>query len=139
MDGMTGLSHAGAGTTVSLNALLAQRERQRGRPSGWGKPQRGPREPRTKTGPGNIEADFRRASVRRQGSPAMPQHMNQGRARRNSLPRTLTAITPVRAAVCLALYGVVPAVQAQEAASAEGSVLQEVTVTATRRSEALEA
>jgi iron complex outermembrane receptor protein len=70
----------------------------------------------------------------------MPQHTNKGRTRRSSLPRTRTAITPVRAAVCAALYGVIPAVQAQEAAAPEGSaVLQEVTVTATRRSEALEA
>jgi iron complex outermembrane receptor protein len=70
----------------------------------------------------------------------MPQHTNKGRTRRSSLPRTRTAITSVRAAVCAALYGVIPAVQAQEAAAPEGSaVLQEVTVTATRRSEALEA
>ncbi len=70
----------------------------------------------------------------------MPQHTNKGRTRSSSLPRTRMAITPVRAAVCAALYGVIPAVQAQEAAAPEGSaVLQEVTVTATRRSEALEA
>jgi iron complex outermembrane recepter protein len=70
----------------------------------------------------------------------MPQHINNDRTQKSSLPRIPAAITPVRAAVCIALYGVVPAVQAQETATPEGSaVLQEVTVTATRRSEVLEA
>ena len=70
----------------------------------------------------------------------MPHHTKTGRTRKIRLPRTPTGITPVRAAVCVALYGVVPAVHAQEAASTEApAVLQEVTVTATRRSQALEA
>jgi iron complex outermembrane receptor protein len=70
----------------------------------------------------------------------MPHHTKTGRTRKIRLPRTPTGITPVRAAVCVALYGVVPAVHAQEAASTETpAVLQEVTVTATRRSQALEA
>jgi hypothetical protein len=73
MEGMAGVSHAGAGTTVSRNALGGA-ERQRGRPSGWGKPPRGPRESRTRAGPGNIEPDFRRASVRHKGSPHAATH-----------------------------------------------------------------
>jgi len=64
----------------------------------------------------------------------------------NTLRRTLGAITPVRAAVCVALYGLAPGAQAQQAPPAAAQpqdqaagVLQEVTVTATRRTQTLEA
>jgi outer membrane receptor protein involved in Fe transport len=64
----------------------------------------------------------------------------------NTLRRTFGAITPVRAAVCVALYGLVPAAQAQQvpapAAAPQDQTageLQEVTVTATRRTQTLEA
>jgi outer membrane receptor protein involved in Fe transport len=64
----------------------------------------------------------------------------------NTLRRTFGAITPVRAAVCVALYGLVPAAQAQQAPAPTAAPqdqtageLQEVTVTATRRTQTLEA
>ena len=64
----------------------------------------------------------------------------------NTLRRTFGAITPVRAAVCVALYGLVPAAQAQQAPAPAAAPqdqtageLQEVTVTATRRTQTLEA
>ncbi len=64
----------------------------------------------------------------------------------NTLRRTFGAITPVRAAVCVALYGLVPAAQAQQAPAPTAGPqdqtageLQEVTVTATRRTQTLEA
>jgi iron complex outermembrane recepter protein len=56
--------------------------------------------------------------------------------------RRLAAAPPVQAAVCAALYGLTPLAHAQQAPAAaapEPAVLQEVTVTATRRTEALEA
>ena len=69
----------------------------------------------------------------------MPQHINKKGRAHLTLGR-LPSITPVQAAVCVALYGMTPALHAQQAGSAEGApALQEVTVTATRRSEALEA
>src|SRR5581483_1518985 len=52
------------------------------------------------------------------------------------------ALSPVRVAVCIALYGVWPAAQAQQAAPADEatpSAIAEVTVTATRRTQTLEA
>jgi outer membrane receptor for ferrienterochelin and colicin len=61
------------------------------------------------------------------------------------LQRALRQITPVRAAVCVALYGLSPGVHAQQAnatagpAEAATGTLQEVTVTATRRTQSLEA
>jgi iron complex outermembrane receptor protein len=64
----------------------------------------------------------------------------------NTLRRTFGAITSVRAAVCVALYGLVPAAQAQQAPAPAAAPqdqtageLQEVTVTATRRTQTLEA
>jgi iron complex outermembrane receptor protein len=64
----------------------------------------------------------------------------------NTLRRTFDAITSVRAAVCVALYGLVPAAQAQQAPAPAAAPqdqtageLQEVTVTATRRTQTLEA
>jgi iron complex outermembrane receptor protein len=64
----------------------------------------------------------------------------------STLRRTCGAITPVRAAVCVALYGLVPAAQAQQAPAPAAAPqdqtageLQEVTVTATRRTQTLEA
>ena len=75
----------------------------------------------------------------------MGQQLNRGRTPSYSLRRTLRQITPVRAAVCAALYGLSPGVHAQEAnatgapAEAATGTLQEVTVTATRRTQALEA
>jgi iron complex outermembrane recepter protein len=70
----------------------------------------------------------------------MRQPIDKGRTQPSTLQQRLGAITPVRAAVCAALYGMVPGVHAQEAATQEAaSTLQEVTVTATRRTQALEA
>jgi iron complex outermembrane receptor protein len=75
----------------------------------------------------------------------MRHHANNGRNRPRTLRRTLQAITPVRAAVCVALYGLAPAAQAQQAPAAAApsdqapAALQEVTVTATRRTQTLEA
>jgi len=57
----------------------------------------------------------------------------------NSVKRTLSANTPVRTAVCMALYGVSQAVYSQQAAVAPTDSLAEVVVTATRRAETLEA
>jgi iron complex outermembrane recepter protein len=64
----------------------------------------------------------------------------------NTLRRTFGAITPVQAAVCVALYGLIPAAQAQQAPAQAAAPqdqtageLQEVTVTATRRTQTLEA
>jgi iron complex outermembrane receptor protein len=75
----------------------------------------------------------------------MRHHANNGRNRPRTLRRTLQAMTPVRAAVCVALYGLAPAAQAQQAPAAAApsdqapAALQEVTVTATRRTQTLEA
>jgi iron complex outermembrane recepter protein len=73
----------------------------------------------------------------------MRHYSNTRRNHPNSLRRTLEAITPVRAAVCVALYGLSPAAHAQQAPAAVSdqtpSALQEVTVTATRRTQTLEA
>jgi iron complex outermembrane recepter protein len=70
----------------------------------------------------------------------MRQSIVGGRTPANSLRRTFAAVTPVRAAVCAALYGICPAAHGQEATPAqEPSALQEVTVTATRRTQTLEA
>jgi iron complex outermembrane receptor protein len=73
----------------------------------------------------------------------MRHHSNTPRFRPNTLRRTLEAITPVRAAVCVALYGLSPAAHAQQAPAAQAdqapAALQEVTVTATRRTQTLEA
>ena len=70
-------------------------------------------------------------------------HCNPERNQPNTVQRALEAVTPVRAAVFIALYGISSGAQAQEAAAnptAETSgALQEITVTATRRSQALEA
>jgi iron complex outermembrane recepter protein len=67
------------------------------------------------------------------------RHMKKNRSRSHTLRRRLRPLSPVQAAVCVALYGVVPVIQAQEAPAPEGGAnLQEVTVTATRRSETLE-
>jgi iron complex outermembrane receptor protein len=70
-------------------------------------------------------------------------HWNPERNQPNTVPRALEAVTPVRAAVFIALYGISSGAQAQEASAnstAETSgALQEITVTATRRSQALEA
>jgi iron complex outermembrane recepter protein len=70
----------------------------------------------------------------------MRQPFHKGRVRRNALQQTPGAISPVRAAVCAALYGMVPGVYAQEATPAPETAtgLQEVTVTATRRTSTLE-
>jgi iron complex outermembrane recepter protein len=58
-------------------------------------------------------------------------------------PRTRLATTPIGAAVLLALYGQVPAARAQTAPAQQPAAgpeqLQEVTVTATRRAQTLEA
>src|SRR5579863_10337211 len=67
--------------------------------------------------------------------------IKRSRAHRVTL-HTCEAITPIRAAVCVALYGIASAVHAQEAATTApeaSGTLQEVTVTATRRTQALEA
>ena len=71
---------------------------------------------------------------------------SKGLTRPSTWQRTFRAITPVRAAVCVALYGMCPAAQAQQAPPApaadqqqQPAQLQEVTVTATRRTQALEA
>lgn len=73
----------------------------------------------------------------------MRHHLNTPRNQPNNLRRTLEAITPVRAAVCVALYGLSPAAHAQQAPAAAADqapvALQEVTVTATRRTQTLEA
>jgi outer membrane receptor protein involved in Fe transport len=73
----------------------------------------------------------------------MRHDFNKGRNQPKSLRRTLEAITPVRAAVCAALYGLSPAAPAQQAPAAPAdqapTALQEVTVTATRRTQTLEA
>src|SRR5579863_9288270 len=67
--------------------------------------------------------------------------IKRSRAHRVTL-HTCEAITPIRAAVCVALYGIASAVHAQEAATTApeaSGTLQEVTVTATRRTQTLEA
>jgi iron complex outermembrane recepter protein len=71
----------------------------------------------------------------------MRQPIDEGRTRPNALVKTLGAMSPVRAAVYVALYGMVPGVHAQESPSSPetATALQEVTVTATRRTETLEA
>src|SRR5438045_4172107 len=77
-----------------------------------------------------------------QGSPAMPHCFNGGRTQPTTLQRTFQPITPVRAAVCVALYGMWPAAHAQQTPAAQEpavAALQEVTVTATRRQQTLEA
>jgi outer membrane receptor protein involved in Fe transport len=78
---------------------------------------------------------------RAKGRPAMRHSFNKGRTQPNSLRRTFEALTPVHAAVCAALYGMAPGAHAQEAASTQetAGALQEVTVTATRRTQTLEA
>jgi iron complex outermembrane receptor protein len=53
--------------------------------------------------------------------------------------RTPGAITPVRIAVYIALYGIAPAVVAQQVTTAPADTLAEVVVTATRRTQTLEA
>jgi iron complex outermembrane receptor protein len=67
------------------------------------------------------------------------RHSNTGRDHPKSLQRTLNAIRPVRTAVCIALYGMSHAAYAQQAATEQTGMLQEVTVTASRRTQALEA
>jgi iron complex outermembrane recepter protein len=71
----------------------------------------------------------------------MRQCFNKRRTQPNVLQRPPGALTPVRAAVCAALYGMSSTTHAQQAASSQeaGAVLQEVTVTATRRTQTLEA
>ncbi len=71
----------------------------------------------------------------------MRRNLDKSRSHPVRLKQTLRASTPVQAAVCAALYGVVPPLHAQEATttSQAPATLQEVTVTATRRTEALEA
>src|ERR1700722_9749668 len=56
-----------------------------------------------------------------------------------SVKRTLSAHTPVRSAVCIALYGMSQAAYSQQAAMEPTDSLAEVVVTATRRAETLEA
>src|SRR5579863_1461324 len=56
-----------------------------------------------------------------------------------SVKRTLSAHTPVRTAVCIALYGMSQAAYSQQAAMEPTDSLAEVVVTATRRAETLEA
>src|SRR5580692_4450459 len=75
------------------------------------------------------------------GRPAMRHSSNKGRTQPKTLRRTFEALTPVHAAVCVALYGISPAVHAQDATAAAETTgaLQEVTVTATRRAQSLEA
>ena len=72
----------------------------------------------------------------------MPHCFNGGRTQPTTLQRTFQPITPVRAAVCVALYGMWPAAHAQQTPAAQEAAvaaLQEVTVTATRRQQTLEA
>jgi iron complex outermembrane recepter protein len=71
----------------------------------------------------------------------MRQYCLKGRTRPKSLPRTWGAMTPVQAAVCVALYGLSSAAHAQEATPTQepAAALAEVTVTATRRTQTLEA
>jgi len=57
----------------------------------------------------------------------------------NSVKRTLSAHTPVRTAVCIALYGMSQAAYSQQAAMEPADSLAEVVVTATRRVQTLEA
>ena len=74
----------------------------------------------------------------------MRHYSDKGRNQPNTL-RVLRNLTPVRAAVCAALYGLAPAAHAQQAPAAAApqdqapAALQEVTVTATRRTQTLEA
>src|SRR5271170_6474840 len=56
-----------------------------------------------------------------------------------SVKRTLSAHTPVRTAVCIALYGMSQAAYSQQAAMEPADSLAEVVVTATRRVQTLEA
>src|SRR5580693_7715504 len=56
-----------------------------------------------------------------------------------SVKRTLSAHTPVRTAVCIALYGMSQAAYSQQAAMEPTDSLAEVVVTATRRVQTLEA
>jgi iron complex outermembrane recepter protein len=56
-----------------------------------------------------------------------------------TVKRTLSAQTPVRTAVCIALYGISQAAYSQQAALEPADSLAEVVVTATRRVETLEA
>jgi outer membrane receptor for ferrienterochelin and colicin len=71
----------------------------------------------------------------------MRHSFNKGRTQPKTVRRTFQAITPVQAAVCVALYGMLPAAHAQEATTTQEptGALQEVTVTATRRTQTLEA
>jgi outer membrane receptor protein involved in Fe transport len=71
----------------------------------------------------------------------MRQQIDGVRRRPKTLQQTFAVITPVRAAVCAALYGMSPAAHAQQAISTQepAAALQEVTVTATRRTQTLEA
>jgi iron complex outermembrane recepter protein len=65
------------------------------------------------------------------------RHSNTGQPKNSQ--RIPGAIAPVRIAVCIALYGIAPAVYAQQAPAAPADTLAEVVVTATRRTETLEA
>jgi outer membrane receptor protein involved in Fe transport len=67
------------------------------------------------------------------------RHASTGEHHPKTRQRPLQAITPVRTAVCIALYGMTHAAHAQEAATEPAAMLQEVTVTATRRTQTLEA
>lgn len=71
----------------------------------------------------------------------MRHSINKGRTPTKTLRRKFEALTPVHAAVCVALYGMAPAAHAQDATAAAepAGALQEVTVTATRRTQTLEA
>jgi hypothetical protein len=55
-----------------------------------------------------------------------------------SVKRTLSAQTPVRTAVCIALYGMSQAAYSQQVAMEPADSLSEVVVTATRRVQTLE-
>ncbi len=67
------------------------------------------------------------------------RHSNTGPDHARAAQRICAAITPIRAAVCIALYGMSPAMHAQQAPAEPMDTLSEVTVTATRRTETLEA
>jgi iron complex outermembrane recepter protein len=61
------------------------------------------------------------------------------RDRAASARRIMPVVAPVHAAVCVALYGLMPTAHAQESIPDTSNGLQEVTVTATRRTQTLEA